>query len=191
MNRRKAIYTLFLLGTGTAVIYSGFKFYQANKKPDFSLLDEHADLIAALTENIIPRTDTPGAIDVNCADTLIFMIKYNADRKTQNNFIEGIRDLLSYTASKYERPFQSLPFASQQQIMLHFYEQGKNYSGKMGKVKNKLMGQSFFDILKQYTSIAYCTSKEGATVTMAYSDIPGTYAGCVPLKAGQKSWSTK
>lgn len=191
MNRRKAIYSLMLLGAGTVATYAGYKFYQVNKKPNLMFLDEHVDLIAALTENIIPRTDTPGAIDTGSPAILIAMIKNNADRKTQNNFIDGLKELLHYTTSKYDQPFATLPFATQQQIVQVFYEKGKNYTGKTGKAKNKILGKSFFEILKQYTSIAYCTSKEGASIGLAYDYIPGKFEGCVPLRAGQKSWATK
>ena len=195
MNRRKAIYSLILLvaGTvaGTVVTYTGFKLYQVKKKPNLMFLDEHEGLIAALTEIIIPRTDTPGAIETGSPAILIAMIKNNADRKTQNNFIDGLKELLDYTNSKYDQPFNKLPFATQQQIVQVFYEKGKNYSGKSGKVKNKILGKSFFEILKQYTSIAYCTSKEGASIGLAYDYIPGKFEGCVPLMAGQKSWATK
>lgn len=191
MNRRKAIYSLMLLGAGTVATYAGYKLYQVNKKPNLMFLDEHVDLVAALTENIIPRTDTPGAIDTGSPAILIAMIKNNADRKTQNNFIDGLKELLHYTTSKYDQPFATLPFATQQQIVQVFYEKGKNYTGKTGKAKNKILGKSFFEILKQYTSIAYCTSKEGASIGLAYDYIPGKFEGCVPLRAGQKSWATK
>ncbi len=191
MNRRKAIYSLMLLGAGTVATYTGYKLYQVKKKPNLMFLDEHEDLIAALTENIIPRTDTPGAIDTGSPAILITMIKNNADRKTQNNFIDGLKELLDYTTNKYDQPFAALPFATQQQIVQVFYEKGKNYAGKSGKVKNKILGKSFFEILKQYTSIAYCTSKEGASIGLAYDYIPGKFEGCVPIRAGQKSWATK
>ena len=191
MNRRKAIYSLMLLGAGSVATYTGYKIYQVNKKPNLMFLDEHVDLIAALTENIIPRTDTPGAIDTGSPAILIAMIKNNADRKTQNNFIDGLKELLHYSTDKNDQSFATLPFATQQQIVQVFYEKGKNYAGKSGKVKNKILGKSFFEILKQYTSIAYCTSKEGASIGLAYDYIPGKFEGCVPLRPGQKSWSTK
>ena len=191
MNRRKAIYSLMLLGAGSVATYTGYKIYQVNKKPNLMFLDEYVDLIAALTENIIPRTDTPGAIDTGSPAILIAMIKNNADRKTQNNFIDGLKELLHYSTDKYVQSFATLPFATQQQIVKVFYEKGKNYAGKSGKVKNKILGKSFFEILKQYTSIAYCTSKEGASIGLAYDYIPGKFEGCVPLRPGQKSWATK
>ena len=191
MNRRKAIFSFIMIGAGAVATYSGYKLYQVNKKPNLSFLDENTDLIAALTENIIPRTNTPGAIDTGSPAIVIAMIKNNADRKTQNNFIDGLQDVKNYTANNFDNPFAQLPFASQQKIVQRFYEKGKNYEGNVGKAKNKFLGKSFFDILKEYTSIAYCTSKEGATLALAYDYIPGKFEGCVPLKAGQKSWATK
>lgn len=191
MNRRKAIFSLLMLGAGTIATYTGYKLYQVNKKPNLLFLDENEDTIAALTDNIIPRTDTPGAIDTGSPAVVISMLKNNADRKTQNNFIQGLKDLLDYTKSNFDKPFPQLPFATQQKILTLFYEKGKNFEGNLGKAKNKILGKSFFDILKQYTTIAYCTSKDGATVGLAYNYIPGKFEGCVPLGVAQKSWATK
>lgn len=191
MNRKKAILSMFVLGGGLAATYSGYKFYSIAKEPDFSFLDSNVALLADLAETIIPRTSTPGAKDVQAEKFIIELIKKAADKKIQNNFIEGLKDVDGYAKDQFEKNFSALGVQQQQLVVAHFARRGKNFSGLLGKVRNKLLGKSFFDILKYYTTVAYCTSRQGATQTLAYDYVPGKYQGCVQLSPRQKSWATK
>ncbi len=191
MNRRKAIYSIMVLGGGAVATYTGFKYYNLSKEPDLAYLQANSVLIDELSGIVIPTTDTPGARDVEAYRMIIKLIRDCADTKTQNNFIEGLKDLQDYTAGKFNKPFPQLSIQQKQQVLKHFYEDGKNFSGKLGKARNKLLGKSFFDILREYTSIAFCTSQKGATQALTYNYIPGNYRSCIPLQKGQSSWATK
>ena len=191
MNRRKAIYSFLVLGGGAVATYTGIKYYSINKDPDLAYLDANTLLIDELSGIIIPTTNTPGARDVEAYKAVIKLLKDVADTKTQNNFIDGLKDLQNYTDQKYNTPFPKLNIKQKQQVIKHFYKDGKNFSGKLGKAKNKLLGKSFFNILREYTTIAFCTSQKGATEALAYNYIPGKYQSCIPLQKGQSSWATK
>ncbi|MEP6748627.1 MAG: gluconate 2-dehydrogenase subunit 3 family protein [Bacteroidota bacterium] len=191
MNRRKAILSFFLIGGGATATFSGYKWYSIHKTPDLNFLDAHQALIADLAETIIPATDTPGAKEAMVHVTLTSMIKQVADRKTQNIFIDGLKDVESHSSSKYSKSFSALAATQQQEVVGYFRDQGKNYGGMVGKIKNKFIGKSFFHILKEYATIAFCTSKSGATKTLAYDFIPGKFNACMPMTPGQKSWATK
>ncbi|MEP7279395.1 MAG: gluconate 2-dehydrogenase subunit 3 family protein [Bacteroidota bacterium] len=191
MNRRKAILSLFLLGGGATAGFTGYKWFSIHKTPDLQFLDNNKALVADLAETIIPATSTPGAKEALAHLTIISLIKETADRKTRNIFIDGLKDLADYAVAQFNQPFTALPASRQKEILLHFREKGKNYSGLLGKVKNKFMGKSFFHILKEYTTIAFCTSRPGATQTLAYDFIPGNYKACIPMAPDQKSWATK
>lgn len=191
MNRRKAIWSVFLIGGGAAASWSGYKWYRMSHAPDLGFLDQHKALVADLAETIIPKTDTPGAKDAKVHEFIIVMIKEASDRKTQNSFIDGLKDVMDYAESNFDKPFTQLDASQQREVVKHFQEKGKNFAGLIGKVKNKLLGKSFFTILKEYTVTGYCTSKPGATQALAYDFIPGKYMACMPLAAGQKAWATK
>ncbi len=182
---------MFLIGGGVAASYSGYKYYQIHKTPDLTYLDDNKAMIADLAEVIIPKTNTPGAKEAMVHETIIKLVKNVSDRKTQNNFIDGLKDVHSYANSKYDKPFTQLTKQEQIAVVKHFQQKGKNFSGMWGKAKNKILGKSFFTILKEYTTIGYCTSKPGATETLAYDYIPGKYEPCLPVTANQKSWATK
>jgi hypothetical protein len=190
MNRRQAIFRISLAGTAVVTTVAGYKWYDITKKPDLAYLDKSKELIAALAETIIPATDTPGAKDAGVQDFIILMIKECTERKAQNKFINGLKDLQSYSESKYGKLYQHCGAKEQELIMAHFEKKGKPFKGIAGKVQSRFLGNSFFTTLKQYTVEGYCTSQPGATKGLAYLYIPGSYQGCIPLNKGQRGWAT-
>jgi hypothetical protein len=191
MNRKKAILSMFFVGGGVVATYSGWEWYEISKTPDLRYLDVNKELIADLSEIIIPRTNTPGAKDAKVGETIISLLKNVSDRKTQNNFIEGLKAVENYSFMAFKNPFTALSATQQKDVVTHFFEKSKNFTGNLRKVKNKILGKSFIEILKYYSSIAFCTSEPGATQALAYDYIPGKYIGCMPVSANQRSWATK
>ncbi|HEU4471292.1 MAG TPA: gluconate 2-dehydrogenase subunit 3 family protein [Flavisolibacter sp.] len=190
MNRRKAIGRILLTGTGAAALLAGNEWYDTGKRPELSYLDRHETLLAALAETIIPATDTPGARDAGVQHFIIKMVKEATEKKSQNKFINGLRDLKLYCLQKYGKPYQDCAVAEQEAVLGHFERKGRPLGGIAGKIQTRILGQPFFTTLKTYTITGYCTSREGATQGLAYLPVPGRYDACTPLKPGQKAWAT-
>jgi len=144
-----------------------------------------------LADTIIPATDSPGARDAAVGGFILKMVRDCTDKKSQNNFIRGFADLMDRTGEKGGTPFGQRSLAERTAILTHFEQQGKPYSGVLGKVQHRLSGDSFFTILKRYTILGYCSSRRGATEGLRYDYIPGRYDGKVPLQPGQRSWATQ
>ncbi len=190
MNRKKFVLTLSAFGIACFAYYYDYKFIKTKGEKDIKYLDDNNDLIAELCDNIIPSTDTPGAKETMGHKYVIYAIKH-AKELDANNFINGLKEVQLYSNNKYNLPFTKLNKNQQHQVMVYFQEAGKNFSGNLGKVRNKLLGKPFFTILKETTSIGYCTSMIGATQALAYDEIPTRFTGCTDYKKGQKSWATK
>ncbi len=190
MNRRKAIIRMTLGGAGLAGLIGGYKWYGISKSPDVQYVANNRELLAALAETIIPTTDTPGAKEAGVADFIVMMIRECTERKNQNKFIDGLKDVQSYSKSQYGRDYQHCTAAEQEAVLTHFEQRDKGYNGIMGKVQNRYLGKSFFTILKEYTVEGYCTSESGATQGLAYVNVPGSFKGCMPMTPGQKAWAT-
>jgi hypothetical protein len=191
MKRRKALGLMLLAGGGTAVSLGGYKWWQLNHAPDKAYLDGKLNLLSALAETIIPKTDTPGAKEAGVGQYLLDMVKDCTDKKTQNKFIDGLKDLEQYTQDKYNKSYETCSVDEQILVMKHFQEKGKPFNGIVGKAQNKFLGKSFFTTLKEYTVKGYCSSQLGATQGLAYLSVPGPYIGCTNLQKGQKTWATK
>lgn len=159
MKRRKAIIGISLAGAGIVAAGAGYKWYNFSKKPDLHFVEGQKELIAALAETIIPATDTPGAKEVGVGEFIIKIIRDCSPVKTQNNFIDGLKDLHAYSQNEYSRSYQQCTKAEQENILSHFEKKGRSFNGILGKVQNRLLGKSFFSILKDLTVEGYCTSK--------------------------------
>ena len=75
---------------GTGFIYSGWKTFFMFRSTDLSILDRNAKLLDALSETIIPQTDSVGASGAKVYSFIILNIKENTTRVNQNNFIKCI-----------------------------------------------------------------------------------------------------
>ena len=190
MNRRKAIGRIILAGLGGGFLFSGYKWYDWHKTPDLDWLNSHKDLVAALSESIIPATNTPGAREAGVADYILIMIRDATDRMSVNKFIDGLKDLDHYCRDHYNHPFEQGNPAEQHAVLAHFEDKARPFNRLAGKIENAYLGMPFFTTLKKLTVEGYCTSEAGATKGLAYVLIPGSYQGCIPLKPDQRAWAT-
>jgi hypothetical protein len=189
MKRRKALKGISLLAVGLAS-YTGFRWFKLNTTPDFDELIENKQLIATLADTIIPKTALPSASECQVADFIIKMVLENTDSRTQNNFMAGLADLQAKTQSTYGKSFVACSLSEQKELMLYIADKGKLEPGIIGKVKKRVLGKSFFNVLREYTAIGYCTSELGATAALRYSLVPSNYISCQLYQPGEKAWAT-
>lgn len=192
MKRRTAISRIVLIGGGTVTAWSGYKWYDWNKKPDISFVKQNEELITALAATIIPATqDSPGAREAGIGPFIVKMLEDCTDIKSKNKFIDGLKELKAYSLSKYNKSYEHCSEEEQYNMLKQVEQRDKPWPGLMGKVQNRFLGRSFFFTLKHYTVEGYATSWLGATKAFVYVPVPGSYRGCVPLQPGQKSWASK
>ena len=191
MNRRKALRTILLISGGVSFTISSYKAYNWFKKPDFDFLFNQKQIIEALAETIIPKTDTPGAKEAGVGEIIEILLKDCTSRPSQNKFIDGLKELISYCSSKYHKSYLDCTLKEQTIVLRHFQENGKPAKGIIGKVQNEFLGKSFYSTLAEYTTFGYCTSELGANQGLSYVLIPGRYNGCIPLEPNQRTWATK
>ena len=190
MKRRKAIGTILLAGTATTISLGGYEWYSLTKTPDKNYILAKKALLAELAETIIPATDTPGAKEAGAVEYMIPFLTECTDKKTLNRFIEGLKDLESYTVSKYNKDFIQCS-GEEKQAVLHYFDQKSTPTHSLiEKVKNRFTGYPFFVTLKKYSVQAYCISEKGATIGMRYIAVPGKNLSCIPLEPNQKAWAT-
>ncbi|MFT4092267.1 MAG: gluconate 2-dehydrogenase subunit 3 family protein [Niabella sp.] len=192
MKRKSAIKRILGIGFLTMGAVSSYEIITWNKAPDLKYLDSKKNMIAALAELIIPKTDTPGARDAHTEEYIIHAVAFGISRYEAHSFIDGLKQLEGVSHTKYKQAFSKCSNEQQTELLLTM-KPGTLYSKwpLVSKVKHKLLGRPFFELLKDLTVIGYCTSETGATKGLAYIDIPVHYTPCIPLEKGQRCWATK
>src|SRR5450432_591158 len=191
MKRRKAIGSILLAGTATAVGYGGYEWYSLTKSPDKKYILSKKSLLAELAETIIPATDTPGGKEAGAVEFMIRFLDECTDKKTLNRFVKGLQDLEAYTHDRFKKEFTDCSEKERGEILHHFEEKATASSSIFDKIKNTSTGKPFFVTLKSYAVYGYCISEKGATIGMRYIAVPGKSLPCIPLEPNQKTWATK
>lgn len=190
MNRRKAIGRLLLLSGAGLAAGAGFTWFRYYRKPALEELDGFKPMIEELAETIIPETDTPGAKSAGVGEMIIRLVRECTPRNAQNRFLTGLADVQDYARSRFGKPYMDCSETEKDAVTAHFEIRDRTGKSLRDKAMNKLIGPAFFQTLKKYTVISYCTSRQGATRGLQYDYLPGVYRGRIPLAAGQKSWAT-
>ena len=138
LSRRKMVKRSILGAIGLGVLYSSWEVFSIYKTPDLSEINNHAKLIDALTETIIPRTETPGASDVEAYRFVIYSLKTNVSKKSQNSFLEGLSEVREESTSKYKKNFEDCTADERAAILLPISMDGNRFSGLPGKIQNKI-----------------------------------------------------
>ena len=191
MNRRKAIGGILgFTGIGLASV-AGYKYALGDSKQHKVAVKAYFDLISELVDVIIPTTaNSPGAKLAQVQDYIINYMEDCASRKEYTNFLNGLNNLRERCENNYGCNFESCS-TLQKNELLDNLDNSWNSKGLLMKINNKLLGRSFFNILKTLTIEGYCTSSIGATKHLVYNPIPGKYVAITTLKINQKSWATK
>lgn len=157
----------------------------ASAKGGFLKAEELA-IVTAMAEQIIPRTDTPGAIDAGVPAFIDRMLTGFYQAKEQNVVRVGLAQVATDAAGR-GKPFAQL--ASEDQVaLMKGYDQAQ-YDQTRRNAGQQNTSPHFFRMIKELTIIGYCMSQAGATSTMRYEQNPGPFRGDVPYSEIGKAWA--
>jgi len=190
MNRRKAIGGILALTGISYASVAGVTYFKDNSNQNRGALNAHINFIAELVDAIIPPTTTPGAKKAGVQYYIINYMEDCSSQKEYTNFLNGLNDLHERCENTYGYNFEACS-TSQKNELLENLDNSWYSKGLLMKINNKLLGRSFFNLLKTLTIEGYCTSFMGVTKHLDYLPIPGRYKAVTALQTNQKSWATK
>jgi hypothetical protein len=152
-------------------------------QPSARTLNAHQEAtVKAITEMILPRTDTPGAADVGATafiDLVLTEWYGEADRK---RFLAGIADVDARSNALFGKEFVDCQGIQQSQILVDLGEKmvrGIAALGDQSTPEGELpVDPDFYAMMRRLTLTAYFTSETGATEELHFEIIPGRYEGC-------------
>ncbi|MEI8090114.1 MAG: gluconate 2-dehydrogenase subunit 3 family protein [Opitutaceae bacterium] len=136
------------------------------------------DLVTAIAERILPRTDTPGATDVGVPAFVDLMLgKYSTDTERQL-FATGLDEVNAACLATHARAFVKVGAAQQDAILMEI------------ALASQKKDKTFFHHIKELTVVGYFTSEIVGRTVLHYDPVPGRFQGCVPIsEVGNVSWT--
>jgi hypothetical protein len=197
LTRREALQRATLLlgyavsGSTIAAVMSGC---QADSRPDWSprfFTAMQLKELSAMLDHLLPKTATPGALDVQVDRFIDTMLKDFASTDDQRAFVKGLADVDQKSRELAGHAFVDLA-ASQRDQVFHTFEQqappvpATIWGGQITAVVEPL---AFYRQFKQLALVGYFTSKEVGLHILNYDPIPGRFDGCVPLGDIGNQWT--
>ena len=145
-------------------------------------------IVTAMADQIIPRTDTPGALDAGVPSYVDRMMAGYYQDNERDILRLGMRAVTTDASELAGKHFADL--SPEQQVMLM-----KEYD-RLAVDQNRRMARDpkepphFFRLIKELTIVGFCTSEAGATKFLTYAPIPGPYRGDIPYSEIGKAWAT-
>lgn len=196
MKRRDALKNTALLGGATAFSASFLSLFQAcmeqprlDWQPRFLSVD-HAQLVSALVDTILPKTDTPGGLDVK-VDMLIDLIyDQTYDEAGQKKIVEEMDRFNEKCVAKFGEVFHELDGSQRKTILEEEEANSPKFGGSVwGYPVGEQKPVGFYRSFKALAIRGYCTSEEIGKNVLSYDPIPGEYKGCIPRDDVGNVWS--
>jgi hypothetical protein len=196
MDRRKALKTTGMMAGATLMAPSLLSILQSCKKearlewqPLF-FEEGEARFISALVDTILPRTDTPGALDVK-VDMFIDKVVANIyDEDGQKQMKDEIARFNADCQNDYGKVFAELAEDERIKVLQEKEKASGRFSAEVwGTAVGHQEPVGFYKSLKSMALWAYFSTEEIGKNVLSYDPIPGNYKGCIPLADVGNKWS--
>lgn len=219
MNRREVLQRVAALMGGAIsapVMLAVLDGYAAQPGPDWKpavLGANELAVVSRIADILIPRTDTPGALDVGVPVFIDGILKDVYAQDARDRFLQGARDFDAAAREAQHKPFVKLSPPQQKALVRKSQDAAIADERVLSERKQKALVQEVHDAamlqqrtetapsahqrafiltVKELTLLGFFTSQPGATQVLQYAAIPGAYHGCLPVKqAGNgRRWAT-
>ena len=177
LNRREAFGGLAVAAAALAGLTPTYAVAQASAWTPKALSPAQARTLEAAAEAIMPATDTPGARDAGVAKTLDSWVAVYCDKTDAAAIRSALDGLDAGATAAGAASFAAASPAPQ--------------AGVLAKADAAASGRKApFAVLKEYVTVAFFTSRPGATQTLRYDPNPGPFRGCIPASQVGRGWAT-
>jgi hypothetical protein len=135
--------------------------------------NDEFQLLNQLIDIILPRTTTPGGIDVRAPYFVDLVVRDCMNATDQQTIKKGLHYFKDADGKKF--------------LSLNADEQKRIVSDLDKKAFDDENSNLWYRILKKLTIIGYFTSREGMSTALNYVQVPGDYKASIPYKKGDKA----
>jgi hypothetical protein len=149
--------------------------------------------VAVLAELIIPKTDTPGAIEAGAPAFIEMMVGDWFDDGERKIFFDGLAALDGFCKRQYQRDFLACDEAQRTAALKDAEKQAGEYKSPapVFDFTQKYVDRNtpFFTKLKELTVVGFFTSEVGAKQVLEYNPMPMRYDGDYDFPENGRQWS--
>ena len=162
---------------------------EAGWKPEF-LTQEQGALISDVVDIMIPRTDTPGAVEIGVPAFIDKMLKDVYGPDDQKRFMDGLAAFTARAQSEFGQAWSKLSTADRTKLIQQVHDEALKAEHADDK-PDRSSRRPFILMTKELTLLGFFTSEPGATQVQQYVAVPGALHACIPLsQAGNgKAWA--
>ena len=144
-----------------------------------SLDASQSAIVSAAAERILPRTDTPGAIDAGVPAFINVLYSDIMSAEERQKLTAGLAAVDAAAKAGDGRPFAALAADRQDGILREIAraEEGRD--------------PGFFTLFRSATILGYFSSEVVGRKVLNYDPVPGRYESCIPIdQVGRRNWTT-
>jgi gluconate 2-dehydrogenase gamma chain len=147
------------------------------------------ELVRALVEIIIPRTDTPGALDAKADHFIELTVAHYMTADERKIFVNGLNALQTDMDNAGDKVINSarltdrLTNLEEQHAEAAWYQLGNRLGNGFDS------SAPFICQLKELTVVGFFMSEVGATQVLRHNPMPGDFDGETLLASDQPSWA--
>ena len=203
MKRREFLECTAILFTGATASQLGFSLSEEQRvylatAPNYIdqkvtyLTPEQRATLAAMTETIIPRTETPGAIDADVPRYIELMAQQWMNDAERAIFDSGLASLMNEMQAEFGKPLEQLDENTRSSVLQRMEDAVSDHPWFMpGSIMG---GESTSDVpficqVKELTVFGFFTSEVGGAEVLRYDPMPMQFESDTPLGAEESSWS--
>lgn len=136
------------------------------------------ETLTAMVERIIPRTDTPGAVDVAVPEFINLMCIGYMTTEEHDSLVTGLADVENESRKTHSRAFSRLAAPEQDALLTAIATDARDERRR------------FFRLVREMTVLGYFTSEAVGKNVLHYDPVPGAFEACAPIsEVGNRNWT--
>ena len=191
MNRREWLKCMSMLAVGAVTAPSLLAVIDAHAAAQHSdagmpfFNKQQNDLMSAVVDIIIPRTDTPGALDAGVPRFIDLMFRDVYTKEEQQHYVRS----LAAFEEKSGKPFLQLDPAQRKALITELHKEALAKNDDLDPVS----APAFVLATKKLAMLGFFMSQPGCTQVLQYVAVPGAYHADIPLsQAGNgRAWAVE
>ncbi|WOH36159.1 gluconate 2-dehydrogenase subunit 3 family protein [Thalassotalea fonticola] len=159
------------------------------------LSSQQLSALTLLSERIIPKTDTPGAIDAGVPDFINIIVSQWYNDEERLAFFSGLKAMDSFCIKQCNCPLVQASPVQLDSVLTEFemqavkHEKALHETTTHEKTSPEQTSKPIFTTLRELVVVGFFTSKVGATQALVHNHMAGKFVGDYPLSKVGKAWA--